>query len=255
MPNPDGTYIWYELLTTDPDAAGDFYSKIVGWTARDAGMGGGMDYRLLAAPDADVGGLMKLPQGAPMAPGWLGYIGVGDVDAKTEEVKRNGGTIHMPPADIPGVGRFSMVADPQGVVFYLMRGNSDQPSTAFKPTADGHCAWNELITSDQDGALDFYTKLFGWEKGDAMPMGEMGDYRFINHGGEMIGAVMNRQKDGPPPMWNYYFRVDSAEAAAERIRQNGGTVTFGPMEVPGGDWALNGIDPQGASFGLVGRRR
>lgn len=252
MPNPDGTYIWYELLTTDPEAAADFYAKVVGWTVRDAGMGGGMDYRLLAAPDADIGGLMKLPQGAPMRPGWLGYVGVADVDAMAGKVSELGGAIHIPPTDIPNVGRFAMVADPQGVLFYVMRGDSDRESTAFKPMAEGHCGWNELFTSDQIAALDFYGRLFGWEKGDAMPMGEMGDYRFIQHGGEMIGAVMNRPKDAPPPMWNYYFRVGGIDAAAGRIGENGGTLTIGPMEVPGGDWVVNATDPQGAMFGLVG---
>lgn len=254
MPNSDGDHIWYELLTTDPDAAADFYGNVVGWMVRDAGMGGSMDYRLFAAPEADIGGLMKLPQGAPMGPGWLGYVGVGDVDAKTKQVTELGGEVHMPPQDIPGVGRFSMVADPQGVVFYVMRGASEEKSTAFKPMAEGHCGWNELVTSDQAGALDFYGRLFGWEKGDAMPMGEMGDYRFIQHGGEMIGAVMNRPKDAPPPMWNYYFRVTGIDAAVDRIRGSGGTVTFGPMEVPGGDWVVNGVDPQGVMFGLVGSK-
>ena len=160
----------------------------------------------------------------------------------------------MPPADIPGVGRFAMVADPQGAVFYVMRGDSDQASTAFKPTAEGHCAWNELVTSDQVAALDFYTSLFGWEKGDAMPMGEIGDYRFLNRGAGMIGAVMNRPNAEMRPMWNYYVRVSGIDAAAERVRAHGGTVTLGPMEVPGGDWVINGIDPQGASFGLVGSK-
>ncbi len=87
-----------------------------------------------------------------------------------------------------------------------------------------------------------------------MPMGPMGDYRFLNHGGGMIGAVMNRPEGAPEPMWNYYFRVSGIDAAAERISRNGGTVTFGPMEVPGGDWVVNGIDPQGVSFGLVGSK-
>ena len=253
MPNPDGEFIWYELLTTDPDAAGDFYTKVVKWKARGSGMPG-MDYRLLSAPDADVAGLMKLPNGAPMPPGWLGYVGVTDVDGKAAEVKKLGGAIHMPPQDIPGVGRFAMVADPQGAVFYVMRGDSETPSTAFQPTAEGHCAWNELVTSDQAGALDFYGKLFGWEKGDAMPMGDLGDYRFIQHGGQMIGAVMNRPPDAPPPAWNYYFRVSGIDAAADRIRAGGGKITFGPMEVPGGDWAVNAIDPQGVRLGIVGSK-
>jgi uncharacterized protein len=253
MPNAHGDYIWYELLATDPDAESDFYTKIVGWKVRDSGQAG-MDYRLLSAPDADVAGLMRCADAAPMRPGWLGYVGVDDVDAAVSKVTELGGKIHMPPTDIPNVGRFSMVADPQGVVFYVMRGASEEESTAFKPMAEGHCGWNELVTSDQNAALDFYPRLFGWEKGDAMPMPDMGDYIFLNHHGEMIGAVMNRPKDAPPPMWNYYFRVNGIDAAAGRIRDNGGTVTFGPMEVPGGDWVVNGIDPQGVSFGLVGSK-
>ncbi len=251
MPNPDGDHIWYELLTAAPDAAAEFYAAVVGWTVRDAGMGGGMDYRLFRAPDADIGGLMKMPEGMP-APLWLGYVGVSDVDATAATVTGLGGAVHLPPTDIPGVGRFAMVADPQGVLFYVMRGGSEEKSTAFKPMAEGHCGWNELSTSDQAGALDFYGRLFGWEKGDALPMGEMGDYRFIQHGGQMIGAVMNRPKDGPPPMWTYYFRVNGVEEAAARIRERDGRVTFGPAEVPGGDWVINATDPQGAMFGLVG---
>jgi predicted enzyme related to lactoylglutathione lyase len=253
MPNPDGDHIWYELLTTDPGAAADFYTKVVGWKVRDSGMAG-MDYRLLSAPDADVGGMMKTPAGAPMPPSWLGYVGVADVDGKAAEVERLGGAIHMPPTDIPNIGRFAFVADPQGAVFYIMRGDSPQESTAFKPMTDGHCAWNELVTSDQTAAFDFYGKLFGWQKGDALPMGPMGDYTFIMRRGEMIGAIMNRQDSGQRPLWNYYFRVSGIDAAADRIKAGGGKITFGPMEVPGGDWVVNAIDPQGASLGLVGSK-
>ncbi len=256
MPNPHGSFIWYELLTTDPDAAADFYGKVVGWNTRDSGQEG-MDYRLLPIGGADVGGLMNLVEGMP-PPLWLGYVGVDDVDAAAAKVEEAGGAIHVPPTDIPNVGRFAMMADPQGVSVYVMRGASEEASTAFEPTTDGHCAWNELVTTDQKAALNFYIDQFGWEKGDAMPMGEAGDYQFINHQGEMIGAVMNRTDNsnsmdsGQPTMWNYYFRVPSIATAAETIRANGGAITFGPEEVPGGDFVINATDPQGVPFGLVG---
>ncbi len=253
MPNSDGDHVWYELLTTDPDAASDFYTDVVKWKVRGSGMPG-MDYRLLSAADADIAGLMKMPSGAPMQPGWLGYVGVAVVDAKAKQIEKLGGSIHMQPQDIPNVGRFAMVADPQGAVFYVMRGESPTPSTAFKPMTEGHCGWNELVTSDQNAALDFYGGLFGWEKGDAMPMGDLGDYRFIQRNGEMIGAMMNRPPEAPRAMWNYYFRVSGIDAAADRIRARGGTVTFGPTEVPGGDWVVNAVDPQGVRLGLVGSK-
>lgn len=235
-----------------PDAAVEFYGSVVGWKARDSGMGGGMDYRLLSAGGTDVGGLMKLPADAAvngMRPTWLGYVGVDDVDATVKKIEQAGGAVHMPPTDIPGVGRFAMVADPQGVTFYVMRGTVDGTSEAFSTKTAGHCSWNELVTSDQAAALDFYVTQFGWEHGDSMPMGKAGDYRFLEHGGEMIGAVMNRMDADQPTRWNFYYRVPSITAAVEAIKARGGTIEFGPEEVPGGDHVINATDPQGVSFG------
>ena len=114
------------------------------------------DYRILTAPDGQgVGGLMTLPDGAPMKPGWFCYIGVQDVDRSAEKIKSLGGSVHLGPQDIPGVGRFAMVADPQGMAFYIMRGDSQQDSRAFHVTAPGHCGWNELVTRDHKAALAF----------------------------------------------------------------------------------------------------
>ncbi len=192
--NPHGSFIWYELLTADPDAAAAFYGDVIGWTAASAGQPG-IDYRIFSAGGTPVAGHMKLPDGAEeagMRPGWLGYIGVDDVDRAVAEIETAGGKVHMPAMDLEGVGRMALVADPQGVPFYVMRGESEEASAAFAPTKAGHCHWNELSTPDQDGALAFYAGRFGWEKGEAMPMGEMGVYQFINHGGGMIGAVMTQ---------------------------------------------------------------
>ena len=85
-------------------------------------------------------------------------------------------------------------------------------------------------------------------------MGEIGDYRFINHGGGMIGAIMNRPNPEKRPIWNYYFRVSGIDTAADRIRARGGKITARPWRCREGDWVVNGIDPQGASFGLVGSK-
>jgi hypothetical protein len=199
---------------------------------------------------------MKLPEGAAeagMRPGWLGYIGVDDVDSAVARIEASGGKVHMPAMDLEGVGRIALVADPQGVPFYVMRGASDEASTSFAPRKAGHCNWNELSTPDQDGALAFYTSRFGWEKGEVMPMGEMGGYQFINHGGGMIGAIM-RSPPGRPPGWNFAFGVPSIDVAAERIPAAGGTIHHGPIEVPGGDWVIMATDPPGAAFMVVGPR-
>lgn len=256
MQNQHGSFIWYELLTSDPDAAANFYGKVVGWNARSAGQPG-VDYRLFAANGSDVAGHMKLPEEAKAAgsrPQWLGYIGVDDVDAAVASVMAAGGTTFMPAMDMEGVGRMAMLADPQGAPFYVMRGASDEPSNSFSPDAAGHCRWNELQTSDPHAALTFYTALASWEKGDAMPMGETGDYQFINQGGGMIGAVMPKPPQAGRPQWFFYFGVEDIDAAAAEISENGGTVHDGPMEIPGGEYAVVADDPQGARFGVVGPR-
>ena len=101
----------------------------------------------------------------------------------------------MPAFDIPDVGRIAMVTDPQGVPFYVMKptppaGNEDKVSDVFSPDQPGRVSWNELATRDLEAAKRFYRDQFGWTRGDVMPMGDMGDYQFIDHHGVRIGAMM-----------------------------------------------------------------
>ena len=143
-------------------------------------------------------------------------------------------------------------------MFYLMRGHGDQDSTAFAPGKAGHCSWNELVTSDQKAALDFYGKLFGWEKTGAMPMGENGEYTFFGKGDvEMFGAVMNAPAPDTSPFWNFAFTVNDIDAAKKAIENGGGTITHGPIELPGddGDWMIQADDPHGAKVMFTGKRK
>ena len=254
MPNSHGEFIWYELMTPDPDGAKRFYDAVVGWDIEPR-PSGEMDYRMIRASDGNAGGVLRLTpemQQHGARPAWLGYIGVDDVDAAVAAIEQGGGKVLMPAWDIPDVGRIAMVADPQGVPFYVMRGASDGTSDVFQPMGQGHVSWNELTTTDQKAALDFYTERFGWTKGDVMPMGDMGDYQFITHHGVMLGAIMTAGP-GMPARWRFYFRVADVDAAKEAVEHGGGTVMHGPQEVPGGDRILIGTDPQGAEFAVVGQ--
>jgi hypothetical protein len=215
-----------------------------------------MDYRIFSADGSPVAGHMKLPADAAEAgirPGWLGYIGVDDVDSAVAGIAAAGGRVHAPPMDLEGVGRIAFVADPQGQPFYVMRGESEEASDSFHPTKAGHCSWNELSTPDQAAALSFYTGQFGWEVGEVMPMGEMGGYQFLHHGGRMIGAMMTNPP-GQPAGWKFAFGVRDIDEAAAKIAAAGGTVNHGPIEVPGGDRVVMASDPQGARFIAVGPR-
>lgn len=268
MTNPLGSFIWYELMTTDPEGAAAFYGQIVGWTiaahSDPSSASDGMDYRMIQRSDGgQAGGVLKLtPQmcegGA--RPGWLGYLYVPDVDAAVAAIVVDGGQAIMPAFDIE-VGRIAMVSDPQGVPHYVMTprppaGMEAMDSDVYHRHAEQRVSWNELMSPDLVGAKAFYAKHYGFQFNHSMPMGPLGDYCFIDHASsaEPIGAVMQKGDDVPVGLWNFYIRVPAIDAAAAKVRELGGQVFADPMEVPGGEWVINGMDPQGAMFSLVGMK-
>ena len=253
-----GSFIWYELISPDADASKAFYDAVVGWNI-EATASFPNGYRMIGRSDGKyAGGILPLTdemRGHGARPGWLGYIGVDDVDATVAGVEGDGGAVLMPAFDIPGVGRVALLADPQGAPFYVMRGASGEDSDVFSVDEPQRVRWNELSTDDPDAAIDFYTRQFGWAQEGDMDMGEMGKYRFIQAGGVGIGAVMPRMPEMPASAWTYYIGVGDIDRAAEATTAGGGQILQGPMEIPGGEYALNALDPQGASFGLVGPRK
>ncbi len=180
----------------------------------------------------------------------MGYIHAADVDAKTDSIKAAGGKVHRAPEDIPNVGRFSVVADPQGAMFMLLapQGPDQPPAPRGTP---GHVGWRELYSDGWEKALDFYSSQFGWTKDQSMDMGEMGTYQLFAIDGEQAGGMMNRPSNIPVPCWGFYFNVSGLDEAAARVTGSGGQIMMGPMEVPGGSWVVNCMDPQGAAFSLV----
>ena len=257
MSHRHGTPIWYELMSKGPLAARRFYAEVVGWQIdQDLPPGSTMDYRMISAGDGLIGGVFRLTdemcqQGA--SPCWMMYVGVDDVDACVASVAMSGGAVLMPAFDIEHVGRIAMVSDPQGASFYVMRGASDERSTACDPDRVGHGAWHELHAADGPQATEFYTTTFAWSKSSAVDMGPMGLYQLFSVEGRDLGGVMTDARF-PRPAWLVYFRVDGIESAAARIAKAGGQVIHGPMEVPGGGWIVNGLDPEGALFALTGTR-
>lgn len=259
MTKPESDFIWYELMTTDPDAAADFYGAVVGWKITGPVGPDGRDYRMIARDDGgNAGGVLGLTKEmceAGARPIWMPYLYAADVDATLSAIEAEGATVQMPPADLP-VGRIAMVTDPQGVPIYVMHpippeGNPDAVSDVFSREAVQHARWNELASPDLEASKRFYARYFGFEFNEAMSMGEMGDYCFIDRGDKRLGAIMQRQNENQPAAWLIYFGVPSVTKAKAAIEQNGGSVLMGPQEVPGGEWVIAATDPQGAGFGLV----
>lgn len=256
MTNPQGMPIWYELMSTDPIASKAFYDHALAWTIGDRT--DEMDYRMIDTGRGLVGGVMGLSaemQAGGAKPGWLFYLGVEDVDATAAAITAAGGAVHMGPWTMPGVGRMAVVADPQGLPFYIMHGDSAEDSSVYDRNGVGKCSWNELVSPDQDAGDAFYRAIFGWGFPDVMLMGPMGEYRFFAVGDQTIGATMRYPGDDTPTGWRFYFRAPEITAAAARVAEAGGTVTSGPHEVPGGDWVIISRDPHGLPFGIVAAAR
>jgi predicted enzyme related to lactoylglutathione lyase len=253
MSNADirGRFIWHELVTTDPDAAADFYSKVVPWKTQDSGL---PSYTLWMAGKTQVGGLTGLPESAEAGtpPHWIVYIATPDVDATVADAERLGGKVVKEPADIPNMGRFAVLTDPQGATFavYTPPGPPPEGSEGAQPGA-GEFTWHELATTDAGAAFDFYIELFGWEKGPGHDMGGMGIYHLINHNGAQVGGVYNLQGAATPAHWLSYVQVPDCSKATDVAKGTSGRIINGPHEVPGGSWITQIEDPQGGLFAVV----
>ncbi len=246
-----GRFVWYELLTTDVDGARRFYPQVTGWGA--APYEKDPSYIQWTNAGVPLAGLMSLPEASRRSgtpPCWMAYVSTADVDATAKQAAALGGKVLAAPGDIPQVGRFAVIQDPQGAALAVFR-PFGSPSRETHLPGFGDFSWHELATTDQEAAFRFYHALFGWEKTEAHDMGEMGIYQLFGQEGATYGGMFTKTPDMPgPPAWIYYVRVESAERAAEKVKASGGNVLHGPMEVPAGDRIAQCMDPQGAVFAV-----
>ncbi len=247
-----GRFVWYDLMTSDPAKAQAFYTKVCGWGTQP--WEGEVPYTMWTVGTTPIGGVMPQPNpGAP--PHWLAYISCSNTDETVKLAQSLGAQVFVQPKDIPKVGRFAILADPQGAVFAAFASSNPPP-----PDGDpkvGEFSWHELATTDYAAGFNFYEKLFGWEKREDHDMGPMGVYRLFGRNGRETGGMFNKPAEmaGVPPHWLQYVMVDSSSAAADRVKAAGGQVLNGPMEVPGGTWIAQCMDPQGAAFAVHSKAR
>ena len=250
---PRGRFVWFELLTSDPEAAPGFYSRVTGWGT--APFPGPTPYTMWTSDGVPLGGMMKLPPDTKSSPHWLAHISTPNVDGTVEQAVDLGARVLVPATDIPTVGRFAIMTDPHGASFAVYTPEGPAPGH------DGEAqlrefSWHELATHDYPAAFRFYERLFGWEKSQAMDMGEAGTYQMFSRKGVMLGGMFNASPQMPaPPGWLHYVLVDDVNRAIEAVKSGGGQVLNGPMEVPGGDWIAQCMDPQGAMFAVHARKK
>ena len=243
-----GDFLWYDLMTGDAEAAQRFYGEVLGWTVTDSGLSD-RKYMILHAGEKGIGGMLEK---AGTKANWMGYVAVKDVDVAAEKFRKKGGAMHRAAEDLPGVGRFAVVADPEGSELILFRGNRAAPERPA-PLELGTVGWQELHATDWEAAWAFYEEMFGWRKSQALDMGAAGTYQMFstNHDEEMTGGMMNRFQETARAGWVFYFNVADINEAAERVKASGGVVAHAPSQVPGGLWVAQCVDPQGALFGMV----
>jgi uncharacterized protein len=244
---PGGRFVWHDLMTKDSKAAIEFYKNVVGWGTQ--AWNGPQPYTMWTVDNTPIGGVMPMPAAEKAPPHWLGYISTPNVDATVADATRRGASTHVPPTDIPTVGRFAVLMDPQGAAFAVYTSSAGS-ATADRPPKRGEFSWHELTTTDPVAAFEFYAALFGWEKTSAMDMGELGVYQMFGLGGVPFGGVFKQPADMPGPSWVHYIRIDDVPRVIEIVKANGGQVLNGPMEVPGGDWIANCMDPHGGVFAV-----
>ncbi|TAU90813.1 VOC family protein [Rhizobium leguminosarum] len=257
MANIEGTFIWYELLTPDIEAATAFYCNVVGFSAEKM-LVEGIAYKILSScgrPTAAVLDVSAVDGVSRPLSGWIGYVAVKDVDETAARMTELGVVVRQAPYDVAGIGRFAIVDDPQGApigLFAPLPGDAERVQA--DPAAAGHVAWHELYTSDPHAALSFYDDALKWKGGQAFDMGPAGPYLVFSSGGWPTGGIMRRPPGMPGPLWSPFFHVGDIDAASRRVLADGGKVFDGPREVPDGGFTLKCLDNQGAVFALVGQK-
>lgn len=241
-----GRFVWHDLMTTDAAKSLAFYSALFDWQIEERPMQGFVYRRIVAGP-GPIGGVVE-EKGIP-ASFWMPYLAVDDVDAIANKIQTLGGSMRVPPTDIPGVGRFALVADPQGAHFSIYKGLPESPGCDPEQAVPGRVCWNELLTDDDAAALRFYGTLFGW-RDEPKDMGPMGTYHVQMLRGKQAGGIMKNPENGAPSSWLSYFFVEDLAAATQKAAHLGSRVMMANQPIPQvGAFSLLG-DPVGAVFAL-----
>jgi predicted enzyme related to lactoylglutathione lyase len=244
-----GQFVWYELTTPDAEASKKFYPRFTGWGIQPFDK----DYEMWTTGGVPFAGIFKLTdemrqQGVP--PNWLAYVESDDVDATVNKARSLGATVMAGPGDIPNVGRYAVLMDPQGAAFGVYK--SVRASGAWDGTpVIGRMSWHELMTKDHEAAFKFYSSLFGWEKNGEMDMGGGNMYLMYGKGEKMYGGMFTQFGDmaGMHPFWLMYIHVKDVAKAVDIATKAGANVIRPQMDIPGGSIAILG-DPQGAGFAV-----
>jgi predicted enzyme related to lactoylglutathione lyase len=240
-----GRFVWHELMTPDTSGAHAFYGKVVGWKTQP--FEHDPSYQMFAAGSGPIGGSVAQASGTPH---WLHYVGTPDIEATVQAAKSRGASVTKEISSIPNGGKYAVLTDPQGAAIAVYQSGTEAGKES--PPKRGEFSWHELATTDWRAAVDFYSAVFGWEKMAEHDMGpEAGKYVLFGSNGVQRGGIWNKPASMPGgPAWLGYVRVKDVNETVKKAKAARGTLVNGPMEVPGGDWIAQFVDPYGAMFAV-----
>jgi predicted enzyme related to lactoylglutathione lyase len=240
-----GRFVWHDLTTPSMAGAQEFYGKLLGWTFKSVETGPGQPaYALIQLGDRQIGGITETPAGSHFPPYWLGYVSVSDVDATADAAQAAGGRVAMGPAEIPHVGRFALLEDPQGgavIAFKAVQGDVEAPE---RPGLGEFC-WDRLNSTTPDASAAFYTRVFGWSA-EAVPGSTN---RMFRHGDLPTASLATMPFEGPAH-WLTYLNVADLNESRARAEWLGAEILVDQLDVPGVGTLAIVRDPQRAVFCL-----
>ena len=235
-----GTFVWHEHVSDDPQRAQHFYTELFGWEI-ESFKSGDFEYPMISANGQMHGGFPSVPAGTP--PHWCGNVEAQDVDDTVAKTQSAGGKVIAGPMDIPDVGRYVVLGDPQGGVVAAFRPSGGTPE------GRGVFVWDELGSQDVEASERFYEAVFGWTTTD---MGEeYGGYKMFQIGETQVGGLMKMPDASVPTMWAPYIAVEDVDATVARAGELGGGAVIEGMDVPGIGRIAVLRDPIGAVFGII----
>jgi predicted enzyme related to lactoylglutathione lyase len=236
-------------MCTDVSAGSRFYTGLFGWTTAEVKVMGATVLRLLRGQEA-IGAIIPFDPRFGLPSHWVPYMSVESVEDCCTRIGELGGEVCMGATQFPP-GRFAVVHDPQKAMFSPFTPKDGLPvATTRRPGAGAFC-WDDLLTSDPQGAAKFYGALLGWGS-MAWDGGGAERHALLTPGGVPLGGILGLPREAAhPPMWLSYVCVEDAVASAARAETLGGKIVTAPADIPVAGRCAVLRDPSGASIGIL----
>jgi len=243
-----GKFIWYELLTDEPEAAQRFYAAVFGWTFHPVpGVAG--SYTLIENAGDRIAGMyvQARPAGGTRGARWLPVMSVQDAGAAVEELRRNGGSLIAPLRTLAGRGNHALLSDPEGALFGVLRAEKGDP--ADTPVESGDFFWLDLFARDPERAAAFYRRIGGYEVDEAPAAN--GTRLILQAQGYARAGVVRMPPGLAQPGWLPYVLVEDIPTTLKKVTDAGGRVVVQPdKKLLDGKVAVI-VDPAGGVLGII----